>query len=96
MNADIFFLVLGSFYLGALWCHFARGIAIIENEVRNSLTRAFRLGILAAPPAKADVTVPTAASIDATTKATRRLPNVRFTAVTSGAIHSVDIVGQVS
>lgn len=73
-----------------------RGIAIIENEVRNSLTRCFRLGILAAPPARADVTVPTAASIDATTKATRRLPNVRFTAVTSGAIHSVDIVGQVS
>jgi hypothetical protein len=72
------------------------GIAIIENEVRNSLTRAFRLGILAAPPGKADVTVPTAASIDPTTKASRRLPNIRFTAVTSGAIHSVDIVGQVS
>jgi hypothetical protein len=42
------------------------------------------------------VTVPTAASIDPTTKASRRLPNIRFTAVTSGAIHSVDIVGQVS
>lgn len=73
-----------------------RGIAIIEAQVRASLTRAFAMGILAAPPAKGDVTVPLASSIDAATKATRRLPNVRFTAVTSGAIHSVDIVGQVS
>lgn len=73
-----------------------RGIAIIENEIRNALQRAFRLGIVANAPARADVTVPLASSIDSITKATRRLPNVRFTAVLSGAIHAVDIVGQVS
>lgn len=73
-----------------------RGIAIIETAVRASLTKAFRMGILASPPGKDDVTVPTAASIDVTTKQSRNLPNVQFKAVTSGAIHSVAIVGTVS
>lgn len=73
-----------------------KGIAAIEAQVRASLSRAFILGITAAPPARGDVTVPLAASIDSATKATRALPNVRFTAVMSGAIHSVAIQGQVS
>jgi hypothetical protein len=73
-----------------------RGIAIIETAVRASLTKAFRMGIFASAPSKASVTVPTAASIDSITKQTRRLPNVAFSATTSGAIHSVDIKGQVS
>lgn len=73
------------------------GIAIIESEVRASLTRAFRKGITAAAPGKSDVTVPLASEVSTTDKNTnRRLPNVKFKATMSGAIHSVDIVGSVS
>lgn len=72
------------------------GIGIIENKVRGSLTRAARKGVLAAPPGKNDVTVPRAADISNADKAIRRLPDVRFNAVTSGAIHSVAIAGRLA
>lgn len=71
------------------------GIAVIENEVRASLTRAVRAGVLAASPAPV-VTVPAAADVDSTNKAARILPDVNFSATLAGAIHKTTINGTVS
>lgn len=71
------------------------GIALVENEVRGSLSRAVAAGVLAADP-KPDVSVPRAANVSSANKAARILPDVRFTGTLAGAIHSVTINGTVS
>jgi hypothetical protein len=71
------------------------GIALVENEIRGSLSRAVAAGVLAADP-KPDVSVPRAANVSSANKAARILPDVRFTGTLAGAIHSITINGTVS
>lgn len=71
------------------------GVAVIENEVRASLARGVRAGVLAATPAPV-VTVPAVADVDAADKAARLLPDVSFSATLAGAIHKTTINGTVS
>lgn len=71
------------------------GIALIESDVRASLTRATTRGILAASPAFV-VTVPAAADVDTANKSARNLPNVKFSGTLAGAIHKVALVGTVT
>ena len=80
------------------------GIAIIEGAIRQSLRQGQVNGGIA--PVEYDengnqnlgytVTVPLAASIPANQKASRILENVTFTARLSGAIHVVEIKGQLT
>ena len=80
------------------------GIAIIEGAIRQSLRQGQINGGIA--PVEYDengdqnlgytVTVPLAANISANQKATRILENVTFTARLSGAIHVVEIKGQLT
>jgi hypothetical protein len=71
------------------------GVALIEKDVRARLSTAVSVGLLAADPAYT-VTVPKVKDIPATDKAARKLRNVRFNATVAGAIHSLEIDGQVS
>lgn len=71
------------------------GIALIENAVRGSLTRAISQGIIAEDPEPV-VTVPLASEVSSTDKVNRILPDVKFTATLQGAIHKVIITGVVS
>jgi hypothetical protein len=71
------------------------GIAIIENIVHGVMQEGISAGGLAADPAPV-VTVPRAADVNAVDKANRLLPDVEFTAILAGAIHSVQIQGVVS
>ena len=71
------------------------GIALVEAAVRASLAAAVDRKIYAATP-KTQVSVPTAASVDSGSKSTRTLPNVKWTATRSGAIHKVLVQGTVS
>lgn len=71
------------------------GIAAVESEIRGSLKRAQDRGILD-PTVAPVVTVPTAASISGATKATRVLPNCKFSATMAGAIQGVTLVGTTS
>ena len=80
------------------------GIAIVEGAIRQSLRQGQLNGGIA--PVEYDengdknlgytVTVPLAANISANQKATRILEGVTFTARLSGAIHVVDIKGQLT
>ena len=80
------------------------GIAIVENEVRGSLLLAQRRGGLA--PTEYDeegnaipgftISVPLSANISANDRANRLLQDVNFTARPSGAIHLVEIKGQLT
>lgn len=71
------------------------GVAVVENEVRGSLKRAIRRGILADDPAPV-VTVPKVADVSTGNRASRILPDVKFTGTLAGAIHKVVIIGKVS
>lgn len=71
------------------------GIAVIEAQMKASLRRAVKKGILAKSPAPT-VTVPKAADVSAEDKAARRLPDCKFTGTLAGAIHKVAIAGTVS
>ncbi len=71
------------------------GVSLIKGEIKAELAKAIDKGILADDPAPT-VTAPRVADIDSTSKATRRLPDVKFSATLAGAIHSVTITGVVS
>ena len=80
------------------------GIAIIENQVRSALQLGQERGGIAPDEVTADnkinlgytVTVPLAASISASQKATRILEGVEFTARLAGAIHAVNVQGSLT
>lgn len=72
-----------------------QGVAMIEAEVRATLSRAVAAGILTNDPAFT-VTVPKVATVSTTNRALRRLPDVKFSATLAGAIHKVIITGVVS
>lgn len=69
------------------------GIQTVVAEVRAQLQEAEDVGVLA--PGWT-ITAPRAASISPAQKATRQLPNVRFTATLAGAINTVVIRGSVA
>lgn len=71
------------------------GVAIFETEVRAQLMAAIDAGVLAADP-KPVVTVPSVRNVSANDRAGRVLPDIRFTAYLSGAIHSVKVEGVVT
>lgn len=69
------------------------GIAMVEGEVRASLDRAERKGII---DSGWTVTVPDISEVSAADKASRTLPDVKFEATEAGAIHKNNITGVVS
>ena len=76
------------------------GIGIIENEVRGTLNLGISVGGLAADP-PFTVTVPNAIvgtpnGVDAVDKANRLLKGVEFCATLAGAIHEIEIRGEVT
>lgn len=71
-----------------------KGIARVHAELRAQLTEAS-----AAPSnllATWSTSVPTAASLSSSQRATRVLPNVTFSATVQGAIHAVNVAGTVA
>lgn len=68
------------------------GIAVIEAEVRRALQRGIDQDFIAESP-EPTVTVPKAADVPPNDKANRILRNVRFQATVAGAIHAVNIQG---
>jgi hypothetical protein len=70
------------------------GIATIESEVWAQLADGYRVGFLA--PDSGTVEVPDVASVSASNKIARHLPDVKFAAQLAGAIHSVQITGTIS
>lgn len=71
------------------------GIAVIEAEVRAQLKEGVEVGGLADDPAPV-VTVPKASAVSSADRVARLLRNVRFTATLAGAIHELQIIGNVS
>jgi hypothetical protein len=70
------------------------GIAMIEGLVKGVLNEAASKGILQADSIA--VTVPKYADIPQADKLARKLPDVKFSALYQGAIHSVTINGTIS
>lgn len=70
------------------------GIAVIEGLVKGVLNEAASKGILQADSIA--VTVPKYADIPQADKLARKLPDVKFSALYQGAIHSVTINGTIS
>jgi len=71
------------------------GIGIIEAQVRATLEAGISAGGLARNPAY-QVSVPKASSVSSSDRTARVLNNVTFTAQLAGAIHTVNIKGQVT
>jgi hypothetical protein len=71
------------------------GIARVEAAVRATLKEAVRRKIYAASP-RPQVTVPLAANVSTADKSTRTLPDIKWTATRSGAIHKTKVQGTVS
>lgn len=71
------------------------GIAVIEAEVRRALQRGIDQQFISDDP-EPIVTVPKAANVPLNDKANRILRNVRFQATLTGAIHAVEIRGNVT
>jgi len=69
------------------------GITALENEVRGQLDEAVAAGVINAGYL---VTVPDVTTISSTTKATRALGDIDFSATLTGAIHTVTVTGTVS
>lgn len=72
------------------------GIAIIGSEVKSSLKRAVKRGILSDNPNKPVVILPDFSTITSDQRATRILDDVEFSGTLAGAIHKVNIRGNVS
>lgn len=72
-----------------------KGIATVENAVRQTLQEGVDNGGLSTTPAPV-VTVPDVLNVSQSDKAARTLNNVVFTATLAGAIHKVNIQGFVS
>jgi len=70
------------------------GVAIVTGVIRNKLKAAVDIGGLSPDP-KPTVTAPKVADVDSNDKANRILPNVSFTGTYAGAIHKVQIQGQI-
>lgn len=68
------------------------GAEAVRATVQARLENGVAIGFLASDPAPA-VTVPDVSTISSTVKATRKLPDVEFTATVAGAIHAVEIKG---
>ena len=71
-----------------------QGVAIIESEVRSVLT-GLQPTVVATDP-EPTVSVPKVLDVDASDRANRLLPDVKFTARLSGAIHKVEVRGTIS
>ena len=71
------------------------GIQAIVSEVEGVLRRGVTLGGIN-PDEPITVTAPLASEVDANTKASRLLPDIRFIAVLAGAIHKVQVRGTVT
>jgi len=71
------------------------GIGLIENQVRAVMSLGINSGGFAADPAPT-VTVPKAADVPFTDKASRTLPDVEFAATLAGAIHQLTVNGSVT
>lgn len=67
------------------------GIQLIEGALAGALDRGVQRGVLQAGTVV--ITVPAYADISANDKANRNLPDVKFTALLLGAIHTVQIKG---
>lgn len=80
------------------------GISLIQNAMEASLQRGQEVGGIAETSYDADgneslgyqVYVPQAADISDTSKAARELPNCKFTAKLTGAVHFVEISGSLA
>lgn len=71
------------------------GIDAVRSTIMGVLQQGVDVGGLSSSPAPI-VFVPKASAVDATNKAARNLPNVKFTATLAGAIHSMTINGTLS
>lgn len=71
------------------------GVALIVAQVRASLRRATKRGILSPDP-EFTVTFPLVADVATIDKAARLLPDIKFSATLAGAVHRVVITGVVS
>ena len=71
------------------------GVAIIENEIRAQLSEGITTTFLTDDPAPV-VTVPKVVDVNPNDRAARFLPGIRFTAQVAGAIHKLQIRGQVT
>jgi len=69
------------------------GAGVIESAIRTRLKLAEKALILA--PGTTVVTVPTVASQSSGSKAVRDFPGITFSAELAGAIHKIDINGNV-
>lgn len=69
------------------------GLALVRNEIKASLKRAFGMGIINDDYV---IEMPSISSISSSDKALRRLPNVKWSASLQGAIHEVVISAVVS
>lgn len=69
------------------------GVAMIENALRGSLTRAVNLGII---DTDFTVSVPKVLAVSPSNRALRILPDIKFNCRMQGAVHSVKITGVVS
>lgn len=71
------------------------GVAMVENLIRARLQVGIGIGLLAEDPAPT-VSVPKVRDVPQNDRANRHLPDLRFSAVLAGAIHSLTINGTVS
>lgn len=70
------------------------GIQMVKLMVQASLEKGVKAGGWA--PGSIVVTVPKAADVSGTNKANRNLPDVKWSATLSGAVHTVQVTGTVS
>lgn len=70
------------------------GIQMVQLMVQASLEKGVRAGGWA--PGSIVVTVPKAKDVSSTNKANRNLPDVKWSATLSGAVHTVQVTGTVS
>lgn len=71
------------------------GTSVIESEMRGVLSLGTRRQLIAQEP-EPTITIPKVATVAVNDRAARLLPDVKFTATLSGAIHKVTINGTVS
>lgn len=71
------------------------GVDLLRNDILAVLKEGIKIGGLSPDPAPV-VTAPKVADVDPAVRASRRLPNVEFSAKLAGAIHALDISGVVS
>lgn len=71
------------------------GVAVLEGQMKASLRRAVKRGILTASPAPT-TSVPLVADISDADKAARNLPDLKFSGTLAGAVHKANIAGTVS